>query len=54
MRFDVHSGPKRYDFDPKEKVWFYARDGSTMHELLNEELKSLLEDETVDVQLDVD
>ncbi|GAA5989975.1 hypothetical protein JCM5350_002353 [Sporobolomyces pararoseus] len=48
------SGPKRYDFDPKEKVWFYARDGSTMNGLLNEELRSLLEDETFDVELDVD
>ncbi|GAA5883087.1 hypothetical protein JCM16303_006083 [Sporobolomyces ruberrimus] len=48
------SGPKRYDFDPKKKVWFYARDGSTMHGLLNEELRSLLKDETVDVELEVD
>ncbi|GAA5948434.1 hypothetical protein JCM3765_001418 [Sporobolomyces pararoseus] len=48
------SGPKRYDFDPKEKVWFYARDGSTMNGLLNEELRSLLEDDTFDVELDVD
>ncbi|GAA5843504.1 hypothetical protein JCM3766R1_004352 [Sporobolomyces carnicolor] len=48
------SGPKRYDFDPKARVWFYARDGSTMDGLLNEELRSLLEDDTFDVQLDVD
>ncbi|GAA5912079.1 ferroxidase [Sporobolomyces salmoneus] len=48
------SGPKRYDFDPKEKVWFYARDGSTMHGLLNEELRGLLGDETFDVQLETE
>lgn len=50
----MRSGPKRYDFDPKARVWFYARDGSTMDGLLNEELRSLLEDDTFDVQLDVD
>ncbi|GAA6021217.1 hypothetical protein JCM11491_001611 [Sporobolomyces phaffii] len=48
------SGPKRYDFDPVEKKWFYARDGSTLDGLLNAELRGLLKDETVDVHLDVD
>ncbi|GAA5828351.1 hypothetical protein JCM5353_004802 [Sporobolomyces roseus] len=46
------SGPKRYDFDPKERTWFYARDGSTMNGLLNEELRGLLEDKEIHIVLE--
>lgn len=47
-----HRGPKRYDFDPKERTWFYARDGSTMNGLLNEELRGLLEDKEIHIVLE--
>jgi len=50
--FGICRGPKRYDFDPEEKVWFYARDGSTMQGLLNEELRQLLEDEKIEIILE--
>ncbi|GAA5939124.1 ferroxidase [Sporobolomyces koalae] len=45
------SGPKRYDFDPVHHTWFYARDGSTLDELLNSELRTLLPDETFNLEL---
>lgn len=32
------SGPLRYDYDAERKVWVYARDGSTLHERLRDEL----------------
>ncbi|KAG8903956.1 Mitochondrial chaperone Frataxin [Tulasnella sp. 403] len=38
------SGPKRYDYSTQDSgVWFYARDGQTMHDLLQEELKCILQ-----------
>ncbi|TRM61438.1 hypothetical protein BD626DRAFT_570658 [Schizophyllum amplum] len=36
------SGPKRYDYDAEKDNWYYARDGSAMGELLNEELSKAL------------
>ncbi|GAA6049922.1 hypothetical protein JCM3770_007051 [Rhodotorula araucariae] len=45
------SGPKRYDYDPAHRVWFSARDGDLMHDLLNRELRRLLNDETISVDL---
>ncbi|BGP42861.1 Mitochondrial matrix iron chaperone [Rhodotorula kratochvilovae] len=45
------SGPKRYDYDPTHHVWFYARDGDLMHDLLNRELRELLGDESISVDL---
>lgn len=36
------SGPKRYDYDPKHKVWFYARDGQLLRTLLSNELTPAL------------
>ncbi|GJN93086.1 hypothetical protein Rhopal_006131-T1 [Rhodotorula paludigena] len=45
------SGPKRYDFDVDHGVWFYARDNHLMHDLLNRELRELLQDETIEVDL---
>ncbi|KAJ1660759.1 hypothetical protein IWQ61_000372 [Dispira simplex] len=35
------SGPKRYDYDTAHAAWFYQRDGSTLGELLNQELGAL-------------
>jgi hypothetical protein len=34
------SGPKRYDYDEERKAWFYKRDGVTLGELLEEEIRS--------------
>ncbi|KPV72675.1 uncharacterized protein RHOBADRAFT_65592 [Rhodotorula graminis WP1] len=45
------SGPKRYDYDSAQRVWFYARDGTTMHDLLNTELRDKLGDEAIEVDL---
>lgn len=45
------SGPKRYDYDLEHRVWFYHRDGDLMHDLLNRELRELLSDETISVDL---
>ncbi|GAA5959173.1 hypothetical protein JCM21900_001415 [Sporobolomyces salmonicolor] len=45
------SGPKRYDYDVTHKVWFYHRNGELMHDLLNRELRELLGDETIAVEL---
>merc|ERR1712093_673252 len=45
------SGPKRYDFDTTHRVWFYARDGGLMHDLLNRELRESLGDESIEVDL---
>ncbi|GAA6040861.1 hypothetical protein JCM8097_007753 [Rhodosporidiobolus ruineniae] len=45
------SGPKRYDYSPAHKVWFYARDNDLLHDLLNRELRELLEDERIEVDL---
>lgn len=47
----IDSGPKRYDYDPKHKVWFYSRDNSLMRDLLNAELKVLMSNEAMDVDL---
>lgn len=33
-----YSGPKRYDYDPLHKVWFYSRDGELLRDLLSQEL----------------
>jgi frataxin-like iron-binding protein CyaY len=33
-----NSGPKRYDFDPKIQNWTYSRDGTTLRQLLEQEL----------------
>ncbi|KAI9595911.1 hypothetical protein BDF19DRAFT_384851, partial [Syncephalis fuscata] len=35
-------GPKRYDYDTNAKVWFYARDQSLLHDLLDKELSELM------------
>ncbi|XP_063703487.1 frataxin homolog, mitochondrial isoform X2 [Culicoides brevitarsis] len=48
------SGPKRYDFIPKNAetgdkcrgYWIYKHDGVTLHELLQEELPKLINSET--------
>ncbi|BGP34785.1 Mitochondrial matrix iron chaperone [Rhodotorula toruloides] len=45
------SGPKRFDYDLDHRVWFYHRDGDLMHDLLNRELRELLGDETISVDL---
>ena len=36
------SGPKRYDYNKQEDVWFYSRDGSRMLQLLEDELSEKL------------
>ncbi|KXS20899.1 Frataxin [Gonapodya prolifera JEL478] len=36
------SGPKRFDYDEKRRRWVYHRDGSTLDEMLNEELRELI------------
>ncbi|GAA5872020.1 hypothetical protein JCM8547_006216 [Rhodosporidiobolus lusitaniae] len=41
------SGPKRYDYDTKHRVWFYHRDGGVMHDLLTRELRELLGEEDI-------
>ncbi|BGP19437.1 Mitochondrial matrix iron chaperone [Rhodosporidiobolus nylandii] len=45
------SGPKRYDWDTTHRVWFYARDQDLMHSLLTRELRELLGDESIEVDL---
>ncbi|KAJ1966990.1 Mitochondrial matrix iron chaperone [Dispira parvispora] len=35
------SGPKRYDYDTAHAVWFYQRDGTTLGDLLNQELETI-------------
>ncbi|BGP57698.1 hypothetical protein JCM8202_005482 [Rhodotorula sphaerocarpa] len=45
------SGPKRYDWDQDHRVWFYHRDGDLLHDLLNRELRELLGDERIEVDL---
>ncbi|POY75863.1 hypothetical protein BMF94_0945 [Rhodotorula taiwanensis] len=45
------SGPKRYDWDSTHHVWFYHRDGDLLHDLLNRELREVLRDETIQVDL---
>jgi hypothetical protein len=32
------SGPKRYDYDPEPGAWAYSRDGTSLGQLLEEEL----------------
>jgi len=36
------SGPKRYDYDPVGRSWIYARDNSSLPDLLQTELRRLL------------
>lgn len=36
------SGPKRYDYFPEQDSWYYARDGSSIGGLLEEELSKAL------------
>ncbi|GAA5968463.1 hypothetical protein JCM11641_007644 [Rhodosporidiobolus odoratus] len=45
------SGPKRYDYDTTHRVWFYNRDGDLMHSLLTRELRDLLQDGEIEVDL---
>lgn len=45
------SGPKRYDYDSTHRVWFYHRDGTLLRNLLNEELRVLMSNEAVDIDL---
>lgn len=45
------SGPKRYDYDKEHRVWFYHRDGDLFHDLLTRELRVLLEDPSIEVDL---
>ncbi|KAK4699209.1 frataxin, partial [Phenoliferia sp. Uapishka_3] len=45
------SGPKRYDYDPTHRVWFYHRDGTLLRDLLNKELRVLMSNEGVDIDL---
>lgn len=45
------SGPKRYDYSPAHKEWFYSRDNTTMRELLNTELGKLMKNDQVRVDL---
>lgn len=47
----VDSGPKRYDWDQDHRVWFYHRDGDLLHDLLNRELRELLGNERIEVDL---
>ncbi|GAA5821701.1 hypothetical protein JCM10212_004198 [Sporobolomyces blumeae] len=44
------SGPKRYDYDPTHRVWFYARTNELLHDLLDSELRVTLHDPSVNVQ----
>jgi len=37
------SGPKRYDYNPTRKVWYYTRDGEQLDDLLSKELSEVLE-----------
>ena len=37
-----NSGPKRYDYDAARGVWFYSRDGGTLHHLLETEVSGML------------
>ncbi|KAI0757218.1 hypothetical protein C8Q80DRAFT_1265173 [Daedaleopsis nitida] len=37
------SGPKRYDYDPRTDGWVYYRDGTSLNDLLNQELSDVLE-----------
>lgn len=45
------SGPKRYDYSPKHDDWRYARDDSSMGDLLNQEIGEVF-GRDVDVGLD--
>jgi frataxin len=36
------SGPKRYDYDANQRVWFYKHDGKTLGTLLEQELRKLM------------
>lgn len=45
--FDGHqnskySGPKRYDYVPKDDGWYYGRDGRSINDLLEHELENAL------------
>jgi rhodanese-related sulfurtransferase len=46
-----HSGPKRYDFAANRRDWVYLRDGRALGELLDEELRAVLDDESVTLAL---
>ena len=35
------SGPLRYDYDSQRRVWYYKRDGHSLHERLASELVQL-------------
>ncbi|KAJ1979248.1 Mitochondrial matrix iron chaperone [Dimargaris xerosporica] len=37
-----YSGPKRFDYDAEHRVWFYGRDYTTLHGLLNHELSEIV------------
>ncbi|KZW01933.1 Frataxin [Exidia glandulosa HHB12029] len=41
------SGPKRYDYDQQQNVWFYARDGQTLDALLYDELSKALDNDHI-------
>ncbi|THH05101.1 hypothetical protein EW145_g5039 [Phellinidium pouzarii] len=43
--FSPISGPKRYDYVEKQDGWYYARDGRSIENLLDEELSSVLQQE---------
>ena len=45
------SGPKRYDYVPKENRWIYSRDNRSLGDLMNAELSKMLKQ---DVDLGVD
>jgi len=47
------SGPKRYDYDPLHKVWFYARDGQLLRDLLGHELEVVFCDGTEQLEIDL-
>jgi len=36
------SGPKRYDYDAKAKIWFYSRDNVSLGELLTQEFQTIV------------
>jgi frataxin len=36
------SGPKRYNYDVKQKAWRNSRDGHYLYDLFNEEITSLI------------
>jgi len=44
------SGPKRYDYNPTMKAWYYTRNGERLDELLSKELSEALES-SVEIRL---